>query len=70
MKPLHTVGKAADPGRVLRALVVKGAPRELGIGVESCNYFLYRLPVGMLARSSGTCFRPGLALTTNDCYAE
>jgi hypothetical protein len=66
MKLLHTLGEeAAGPGGVSRAPFVAGALRELSVGLVRGNYFLYRAPVGMLAWSSGACFRP-----TDNCCAE
>jgi hypothetical protein len=60
MKLLHTLGEeAAGLGGVSRASFVDGALRELSVGLVRGNYFLYRASVGMLARSSGACFRPG-----------
>jgi hypothetical protein len=53
-----TVGTAAP--------AVAAVPR----GVVQGNYFLYRVSVGMLARSSGACFCPGLARPTDACCAE
>jgi hypothetical protein len=71
MKLLHTLGEeAAGPGGVSRASFVAGALRELSVGLVRGNYFLYRASVGMLARSGGTCFRPGLTRPTDDCCAE
>jgi hypothetical protein len=71
MKLQHTLGEeAAGPEGVSRASFVDGALRELSVGLAKGNYFLYRASVGMLARSSGACFRPGLARSTDDCCAE
>jgi hypothetical protein len=71
MKLLHTLGKeAAGPGGFLRASFVEGAPRELSVGLVRGGYFLCRASFGMLARSSGACFCPGLARPTDDCSAE
>jgi hypothetical protein len=71
MKLLHTLGEeAAGPGGVSRASFVDGALRKLSVGLVRGNHFLYRASVGMLARSSGACFRPGLARPTDDCCAE
>jgi hypothetical protein len=71
MKLLHTLGEeAAGPGGVSRASFVDGALRELSVGLVRGNYFLYRASVGMFARSSGACFRRGLARPTDDCCAE
>jgi hypothetical protein len=71
MKLLHTLGKeAAGPGGVSPAPFVEGALRGLSVGLVRGNYFLYRASVGMLAKSSGACFRPGLARPTDDCCAE
>jgi hypothetical protein len=71
MKPLHTLGgEAAGPGGDSRASFVEGPPWELRVGLVRGNYVLYRVSVGMLARSSGACFRLGLAQPTDDCCAE
>jgi hypothetical protein len=71
MKLLHTLGEeAAGPGGVLRTSFVVGALRELSVGLVRGNYFLFRVSVGMLARSSGACFRPGMARPTDNCCAE
>jgi hypothetical protein len=74
MKLLHTPGEEsagpAGPGGVSRASFVEGALRELSVGLVRGNYFLYRASVGMLARSSGACFRPGMAQPTDDCCVE
>jgi hypothetical protein len=71
MKLLHTLGEeAVGPGGVSRASFVDGALRELSVGLVRGNYFLYRASVGMLARSGGACFRPGLARPTDDCCAD
>jgi hypothetical protein len=71
MKLLHTLGEeAAGPWDASRASFVDGALRELSVGLVGGNYFLYRASVGMLARSSGACFRPCLARPTDGCSAE
>jgi hypothetical protein len=71
MKLLHTLGEeAAGPGGISRASFVDGALRELSVGLVKSNYFLHRASVGMLARPSGACFRPGQARPTDDCCAE
>jgi hypothetical protein len=71
MKLLHTLGEeAAGPGGILRASFVEGALRELGVGLVRANYFLYQASVGMLARASGACFRPGLARPMDDACAD
>jgi hypothetical protein len=66
MKLLRTLGEeAAGPGGVSWASLVDGAPygalRQLSVGLVRGNHFLCRATVGMLARSSGACFRPGQA---------
>jgi hypothetical protein len=67
MKHLHALGEeAVGPGGVSRASFEDGALRELSVGLVRGNYFLYRASVGMLARSSGACFRPCLARPTDD----
>jgi hypothetical protein len=62
VKMLHTLGEeAAGPGGVFPASFVEGALRGLSVGLDTGNFFLYRASVGVLARSTGACFRPGLA---------
>jgi hypothetical protein len=59
---VRTLGEeAAGPEGVSWASFVEVALRELGVGLVRGNYFLYRASVGMLVRSSGACFRLGLA---------
>jgi hypothetical protein len=73
MKLSHTLGEeAAGPGGISRASFVEGALRELSIGLAKGNYFLYLASVGMLARSSGACFRPGpqLMFVRNSMLAD
>jgi hypothetical protein len=67
IKLVHTPG--CRPWRRFAGLV-DGALLELSVGLVRGNYFLYRASVGMLARSRGACFRPGLARPTDDCCAE
>jgi hypothetical protein len=71
MKLLHTLSEeAAGPGDVSQASFVDGALRKLSVGLVRGNCFPYRASVGMLAGSSGACFRPGLARPTDGCCAE
>jgi hypothetical protein len=67
MKLLHSLGdEAAGPGGVSRASFLAGALRELSVGLIWGNFLLYRASVGMLARSSGSSFRAGLSVPTDD----
>jgi hypothetical protein len=57
----------------LRALAVSRGPRlwlgalqELSVGLIRGNFLLYRASVGMLARSSGSSFRAGLSVPTDE----
>jgi hypothetical protein len=62
MKLLHTLGEeSVGIGGILRASFVESSLRELSVGLIRGNYFRYRVTVGMLARSPGACFCPGLA---------
>jgi hypothetical protein len=45
---------------------VAGALRELSVGLIRGNFLLYRASVGMLARSSGSSFRAGLSVPTDE----
>jgi hypothetical protein len=68
MKLLHVLGdEAAGPGGVTRASFVNGALRKLSVGLCKGNFFAYRAFVGMLARSSGTSFRAGMRVPTDEC---
>jgi hypothetical protein len=67
MKLLHALGEeAASPGGVSRASFVAGAVRELSIGLCRGNFFIYRVCLGMLAKSSGTGFRAGMLVPTDE----
>jgi hypothetical protein len=67
MALLHSLGdEAAGPGGVSRASFVAGALRELSKGLIRGNFLLYRASVGMLARSSGSSFRAGLSVPTDE----
>jgi hypothetical protein len=66
MKLLHDLGEeAAGPGGVSRSSFVAGALRELSVGLCRGNFLAYRASLGVLARSSGSSFRPGLSLPTD-----
>jgi hypothetical protein len=68
MKLLHSLGdKAAGPGGVTRASFVYGALRELSVGLCRGIFLSYRASVGMLARSSGSSFRAGGSVPTDEC---
>jgi hypothetical protein len=68
IKLLHEFGEeAARPGGVARASFVAGALREISVGLVRGNFFCYQASAGMLARSSGASFRPGLAVPTDAC---
>jgi hypothetical protein len=63
MKPLHDLGEeAAGPRGVLRSSFVAGALKELSVGLCRGDFMAYRASLGVLARSSGSAFRPGLSL--------
>jgi hypothetical protein len=65
MKLLHDLGEeAAGPGGVLRSSFVAGALRELSVDLCRGNFMAYWASIGVLARSSGSAFRPGLPLPT------
>jgi hypothetical protein len=67
MKLLHDLGEeAAGPGGVSRSSFVAGALRELSVGLCRGNFIVYRASLGVLARSCGSGFRPGLSLPTDD----
>jgi hypothetical protein len=69
MKLLHTLGdEAAGPGGVQRASFVAGALRELSVGLCRGIFSMYRacLQLGMLAKSSGTGFRAGMHVPTDE----
>jgi hypothetical protein len=71
MNLLHQLGdEAAGSGGVTRATFVSGALRELSVGLVKGNFWLYRASAGMLARASGSSFRPGLSQPTDDCGVE
>jgi hypothetical protein len=62
----HDLGEeAAGLGGVSRSSFVAGTLRELSRGLCRCNLMAYRASLGVLARSSGSGFRPGLSLPTD-----
>jgi hypothetical protein len=67
MKLLHALGdEAAGPGEVTRASFVAGASREISVGLCRGNFFIYRVCLGMFANSSGTEFRAGMRVPTDE----
>jgi hypothetical protein len=71
MKLLHQLGdEAAGAGGASRASFVSGALRELSVGLVRGNFWLNRASAGMLARASGSTFRPGLSQPTEDHVVE
>jgi hypothetical protein len=68
MKLLHQLGdKPAGASGVSRASLVSGTLRELSVGLARRNFWLYFASASMLARTSGSSFRPGLSQPTDDC---
>jgi hypothetical protein len=66
MKLLHDLGEeAAGPGGVSWSSFVVGALKEFSLGLCRGNFLAYRASLGVLARSSGSSFRPGLSLPTD-----
>jgi hypothetical protein len=66
MKHLHALGdEAAGPGGVTRASFVAGA-LEISVGLCRGNFFMYRACLGMFAKSSGTGFRAGMRVPTDE----
>jgi hypothetical protein len=71
MKLLHQLGnEAAGASGVSRASFVSGGLRELSVDLVRGNFWLYRATVGMLARVSGSSFRPCLSQPTDDFVVE
>jgi hypothetical protein len=69
MKLLHALeDAAAGPGGVTRAFFVAGALREIGVGLCRGNFFMYRAGLGMFAKSSGTGFRAGMSVPTDEYW--
>jgi hypothetical protein len=67
MKLLHALGdEAAGPGGVMLACFVSGALREISVGLCRVNFLMYRACLGMLAKSSGTGFRAGMSVPTDE----
>jgi hypothetical protein len=67
MQLLRALGdEAASPGGVGRASFVAGTLRELSIGLCWGNFLMYRTCLGMLATSSGTGFRAGMRVPTDE----
>jgi hypothetical protein len=62
--------RGAGAGGVSRASFVSGALRELSVGLVSGNFWMYPALAGMLARASGSSFRPGLSQPSDDCVME
>jgi hypothetical protein len=58
--------EAASPGGVDLASFVAGALCQLSIGLCSGNFFMYRACLGILAKSSGTGFRAGMRVATDE----
>jgi hypothetical protein len=57
----------------ITASFVEGALRELSVGLLRGDYFLYRVCVGMLARSSRACFMwpgPQMSVVQNNVLAD
>jgi hypothetical protein len=70
MALLHRLGdEATGSGEVSRASFVAGALREISIGLCRGNFLLYRGSIGVLARASGSHFRAGLHVPTDDLVA-
>jgi hypothetical protein len=70
MKLLHDLGEeAAGPGGVSRSSFMAGALRELSVGLCRSNFMAHRASLDVLARSSGSAFRPGLSVPT-DSHVE
>jgi hypothetical protein len=67
MKLLYALGDEADgPGGVTRASFVAGALREISDGLCRGNFFMYHACLGMFAMSSGTGFRAGMSVPTDE----
>jgi hypothetical protein len=67
MKLLHALGdEAAGPGGVTRASFVAGALREISVGLCRGNFSMYCAWLGMFAYSSGTGFRAGMSVPTDE----
>jgi hypothetical protein len=67
IKLLHALGEeVAGPSGVQRASFVAGALRELSVGLCRGNFFMYRACLGKLANSSGTGFRAGMRVPTDE----
>jgi hypothetical protein len=68
MKLLHELGdEAAGPGGVTRASFFAGPLRKINIVLIRGNFCCNWASASMLARSSSTSFRPGLAVSTDAC---
>jgi hypothetical protein len=71
MNLLHQLGdEATGAGALSRALFVLSALRVLSVGLVRGDFSEYLASVGMLARASGSSFRPGLSQPTDDCVVE
>jgi hypothetical protein len=67
MKLLHALGdEAAGPGGVTRASLVAGALRETSVELCRGTFFMCRACLGMFAKSSGTGFRAGMSVPTDE----
>jgi hypothetical protein len=67
MKLLHALGdEAAGPGGVTRASFVACALQEICIGLCMGNFFMYRACLGMFEKFSGTGFRAGMRVPTDE----
>jgi hypothetical protein len=62
MKRLAPVGSSGHP--LLQALAYN--VRELSVGLCRGSFFMYRAGLGMLAKSSGTGFRAGMRVPTDE----
>jgi hypothetical protein len=47
-------------------MFVAGALREISIGLCRGNFLIYRACLGMFAKSSGTGFRAGISVPTDE----
>jgi hypothetical protein len=67
MKLLHALGdEAAGPGGGTRASFIAGASREISVWLCRGNFLMHRACLGMFARSSGTGFRAGMRVPTDE----
>jgi hypothetical protein len=69
MKHLHAYAlgdEAAGPGGVTRVSFVAGPLREISVGLCRGIFFMYRVCLGMFAKSSGAGFRAGMTVPTDE----